>query len=49
MVGVVVKSKLGGLQEEVRVGCSRRMRKELTIVVQGVLGNNRLLLRYQDG
>ena len=36
MVGTVVKSKIGELEEEVRVCSSRRTRKELTGVVQGV-------------
>ena len=33
VVGIVVKAKIGELEEEVRVGSSRRMRKELTGVV----------------
>ena len=36
VVGTVVKSKIGDLEEEVRAGNSRRMRKEFTGVVQGV-------------
>ena len=36
VVGTVVKEKIGELEDEVRVGSSRRMRKELTDVVQGV-------------
>ena len=34
--GAVVKSKIGELEEEVRAGNSRRMRKELTGVVKCV-------------
>ena len=49
MVGTVVKSKIGELGEEVRAGCSRRMRKELTGVVQGISGKKRFLARFQDG
>ena len=49
MVGAVVKTKIGELEEEVRVGSSRRMRKELTGVVQGVLGRMRFLVRFQNG
>ena len=49
MVGTVVKAKIGGLKEEVRAGSSRRMRKDLTGVVQGFLGKKRLLVRFQDG
>ena len=36
MEGTVVKAKIGELEEEVRVGSLRGMRKELTGMVQGV-------------
>ena len=49
MVGTVVKEKIGELEEEVRVGSSRRMMKELTGVVQGVYRIRRLLVRFQNG
>ena len=49
MVGTVVKAKIGELEEEVRVGRSRRMRKELTGVVQGIPGKRRFLMRFHDG
>ena len=49
VVGTVVKTKIGELEEEVRVGSSRRMRKELTGVVQGVLGRMRFLVTFQNG
>ena len=49
MVGTVVKTKIGELEEEVRAGSSRRTRKDLTGVVQGVLGRSRLLLRFKNG
>ena len=49
MVGMLVKAKIGELEEEVRSGISRRMRKEFTLVVQGVLGRRRFLVRYQNG
>ena len=49
MVGVVVKSKIGYLEEEVRADSLRRMRKDLTGVVQGVSGSKRFLVRFQDG
>ena len=49
VVGTFVKAKIGELEEEVRVGSSRRMRKELTGVVQGVSGRRRFLLRFHDG
>ena len=48
MVGSVVKAKVGELEEEVRVGSSRNMRKELTDVVQGVSGRRRFLVRFQN-
>ena len=49
MEGTVVKAKIGELEEEVREGNSRRMRKELTGMVQGVLGRRRFLARFQNG
>ena len=49
MVGMVVKAKICELEEEVRAGSSRRMGKELTGVVQGVLGRSRLLVRFRNG
>ena len=38
MVGTVVKSKIGELEEKVREVSSRSTRKELTGVVQGLSG-----------
>ena len=49
MEGTVVKYKIGELEEEVRAGHSRRMRKELTSVVQGVSKRRRFLVRFQNG
>ena len=49
MVGAVVKAHIGELEEEVRAGFPRKMRKELTGVVQGISGKKRLLARFQDG
>ena len=48
MVGTVVKSKIGELEEEVRAGNSIRTRKELTGAVHGVSGSSRFLLRFQN-
>ena len=48
-MGTVVKAKIGKLEEEVRVGSSRRLRKELTGVVQGVSGKRMFLVRFQNG
>ena len=39
MVGMVVKAKVGELEEEIREGFSRRSRKEITGVVQEIVGN----------
>ena len=49
VVGTVVKAKIGELEEEVRAGISMIMRKELTVVVQGVSGRRMFLLRFQNG
>ena len=49
MVGTAVKAKIGELEEEVRVGSARRMRKDLTGVVQAILGKRKFLVRFHDG
>ena len=49
MVGTVVKANIGELEEEVRVGSARRMRMELTGVVQAISGKGRFLVRFHDG
>ena len=49
MVGMVVKANISQLEEEVRAGSSRRMRKDLTGVVQGVSGRKRFLVSFQNG
>ena len=49
MVGMVVKANISQLEEEVRAGSSRRMRKDLTGVVQGVSGRRRFLVRFHNG
>ena len=49
VVGTVVKANIGELEEELRAGSSRRTRKELTGVVQGVSGRRGLLVRFQHG
>ena len=48
VVGTVVKAKIGELEEEVRAGNKRRMRKELTGVAQGVSEKRRFLVRFQN-
>ena len=45
----VVKANIGELEEEIRAGFSRRIRKELTGVVQGISRKKRLLVRFKDG
>ena len=47
MVGTVVKAKIVELEEEVRAGCSIRISKELTGVVQGVSGKKIFLVKFQ--
>ena len=49
MVGTVVKAKIGEFEEEGRVGSARRMRKQLTGVVQDISGNRKFLVRFHDG
>ena len=49
VVGTVVKAKIGELEEEVRVGSARSMMKELTGVVQAILGKRKFLVRFHDG
>ena len=47
--GTVVNPNISELEEEVRAGNSRRMRKELNGVVQGVSGRRSLLVRFHNG
>ena len=49
VVGTVVKAKIWELEEEVRVGSARRMRKELNGVVQAISGKRKFLVRFHDG
>ena len=49
MVGTVVKAKIRELEEEVRVGSTIRMRKELTGVVQAISGKRKFLVRFHVG
>ena len=46
--GTVTKAKIVDLEDEVRLVSSRRMRKELNGVVQGVSGRRRFLVRFQN-
>ena len=49
MMGMVVKAKIGKLEEEVRADNSRMIRKELTGVVQCVSWSRRFLVGFQNG
>ena len=49
MVGMLVKGNIGELEEGVREGCTRKIRKDLTGVVQGISGKKRFLVRFKDG
>ena len=49
MVVTVVKAKVGELEEEIREGFLRRLRKKMTGVAQEVVGKRRYLVRFQDG
>ena len=46
MVELVVKAKIGKLEEEVRAGCPRRIREDLTGVVQVILVKKSFLVRF---
>ena len=48
VVELVVKANIGELNEEVWAGSLRKIRKELTGVLQEVLGKNRFLVRFKD-
>ena len=49
MVGMVVKAGVCELEEDIREVFSRRFRKEMTGVVQEVVGKSSYSLRFQDG
>ena len=49
MVGTVVKANVGEMEEDIREGFLRKLRKEMTGVVQEVVGKRRYLVRFQDG
>ena len=48
-VGSVVKAKVGELKKIKREGISRRMRKEVVVCVQRVVGKNRFLFLFEYG
>ena len=48
MVGTVVKSKVGELEEEIREVFLRRLKKEMTGVVQEVVQERSYSVRFQD-
>ena len=49
MVGTVVKAKIGELEEEVWSGYLISMRKDFTVVVQGISWKKSFLVRFQNG
>ena len=46
MVGMVVKSNVGDLEEEIGEGFSGGLRKDITGVVQEMVGKRRYLVRF---
>ena len=44
-----MKEKVGDLEEEGREVFPRRLQKEFTGLLQGVSGNRRFLVMFQDG
>ena len=49
MVGTVVKAKVCELEEDIREVFPRRLRKDITGVVQEVVGKRIYLVIFQDG
>ena len=49
MLGTVVKAKVGKMEEEIWEVFSRRLGKEMTVVVQDIVGNMMYSVRFQDG
>ena len=49
MVETVVNANVGELEEEIMEGFSRRLRKDMTGVMQEVVGKRRYSARFQDG
>ena len=47
MVGTLVKSKVGDLEEDTREGFSRGLRKDMTGLVQEVFGKRSYSARFQ--
>ena len=48
-VGSVVKAKVGELEKITRKGRSRRMRKEVVVCVQSLVGKKKFLVQFEDG
>ena len=49
MVGTVLKANIGFLEENIREGFLMRLRKDMTGVVQEVVGKRIYLVKFQDG
>ena len=48
MVGKVVKAKVGEMEEDLREGFLRRLKKDMSGAVQEVVGKRNYLFRFQD-
>ena len=48
MVGMVLNSKVGDLEEDIREGCPRRLNKDMSVVMQEVVGKRSYFLSFQD-
>ena len=48
-MGYVVKAKAGELEKITRDGRITRMKKEMEVCVQDVLGKNNFLVQFKDG
>ena len=48
-MGYLVKAKVGELEKITREGRNRRMRKEVVVCVQRVVGKNKLLVLFEYG
>ena len=49
MAGTVVKGKVGEMEEDIRKGFLRRLRKDMIGLLQEVVETRRYLVRFQDG
>ena len=45
----LVNAKVGNTEEKTREGRSRRMRKEMVVCLQAVVGKKKFLVQFEDG